>query len=426
MKKYRLLNKIFYSDSRTIKEFQLDKIKQLLIYSDNNVPYYSKVLRECGVINGKDKVCLENFSSIPFLTKDIIRDNFSELQSTTRLKGEYRDTSGGSTGEPVQFIHSKLYWEWSMANKFLFDKFIGKDIGELELRVWGSPSDLAGTESLKSKLNMFLHNQKMFNAYCITEQSILQLIHLFNKLKPTFVKFYVETAYEIAKLIEAHSIPVHHPLVLSSCAGTLHDWSRKKISEQFQTRVRNNYGSREVGDIAIECSEHNLHISDMTQLVEIIKENGEPAEEGETGEIVITLLTEYSMPLIRYKIGDMAIRGANCPCGNCSSTFKHVIGRNSDNFYSKSKGIIYGEYFNVLFYHKSWIRKFQIIQNDYQDLTLKVELKESRIPPSDKTNIENACKFVLGDETIIHWVIMDSIPPTPSGKYRYTISNVTR
>jgi phenylacetate-coenzyme A ligase PaaK-like adenylate-forming protein len=38
-----------------------------------------------------------------------------------------------------------------------------------------------------------------------------------------------------------------------------------------------------------------------------------PAEEGEEGELVATSLFSYAMPFIRYRMGDMVVRGPT-PC----------------------------------------------------------------------------------------------------------------
>ena len=67
----------------------------------------------------------------------------------------------------------------------------------------------------------------------------------------------------------------------------------------------------------MECDRHEgLHLSSFNHYVEILKEDGTEARDGEMGELVITVLTNYTMPLIRYRIGDMAIQTyAECSCG---------------------------------------------------------------------------------------------------------------
>ena len=87
-------------------------------------------------------------------------------------------------------------------------------------------------------------------------------------------------------------------------AGTLFEPIRQTIESVFQAPVFNRYGSREVGDIACECEAHSgLHVALPTQFVEILRPDGTAAGPGEIGEIVVTSLTNFAMPLIRYRIG---------------------------------------------------------------------------------------------------------------------------
>ena len=148
-----------YSDSE-LKDYQDEKLKKLLIYSYKNVPYYTKVLGRCDVVDNHLNVKLENFDKIPILTKDIIRDEFDNLKSKEldTMKWAY-NTSGGSTGEPVKFIQDRDYSNWNIANK-LFYKIMGNQIiGDKEIRLWGSERDLLiGRDSMPTRIQNFFFN----------------------------------------------------------------------------------------------------------------------------------------------------------------------------------------------------------------------------------------------------------------------------
>jgi len=119
------------------KAYQKKKLEKLLSYAWENVPYYKKVLEEAGVIKNRE-VYLENFEKIPFLTKEIIRRERENLYSRDHKKrGSYKNTSGGSTGEPVEFLQDKEYNDWNIANKIYIKRKGGQDIGEREIRLWG-------------------------------------------------------------------------------------------------------------------------------------------------------------------------------------------------------------------------------------------------------------------------------------------------
>jgi len=102
---------------------------------------------------------------------------------------------------------------------------------------------------------------------------------------------------------------------------------REKVEEVFGCPVYNRYGSREVGDIAGECKYHQgLHVLPWGSYVEIVDEAGNLVEPGVEGRILVTCLTNYAMPLIRYDIGDRgALAGEfKCPCGRDGQMFARL------------------------------------------------------------------------------------------------------
>ena len=85
------------------------------------------------------------------------------------------------------------------------------------------------------------------------------------------------------------------------------DSSRDAIEQAFGARVFDKYGSREFSGIAYECAEsRDHHVMDESYIVELLVD-GRLLGPGETGEVVITDLNNFSVPLIRYRIGDLAV-----------------------------------------------------------------------------------------------------------------------
>lgn len=217
-------------------------------------------------------------------------------------------------------------------------------------------------------------------------------------------------------------------------AGTLYPYMREVIERVFKASVFNRYGSREVGGIACECELHKgLHVSPLTHYVEIIRADGTPAAPGEVGEVVVTSLVNYTMPFIRYRIGDMAVWAEErCSCGRGWPLLKEVAGRVTDVFTRRDGTKIVPEYFIHLIgvvLKFSWLRKFQVIQEDYDHIRLiivpSVSFQEANEHINrEKADLETKVRLVMGDECRLEIELVEDIPPSPSGKYRYTISKV--
>ena len=136
-----------------------------------------------------------------------------------------------------------------------------------------------------------------------------------------------------------------------------------------------HYGCREVGAIACECNQHNgLHVLSENQYVEIIDRAGEHCDKGEVGKIIITNLNNYSFPLIRYEIGDMArtSRIDQCNCQRGLPLLDEIIGRTIDNFIFSKGEIVHGGYFIYIFLDVKGVQHFQVIQEDINKLRIKI------------------------------------------------------
>lgn len=420
-----------------IRKLQNTGIEKLLRHAFNNVSYYRRVLSEAGVVRESAEIALENFSQIPLLTKEILRSQLDELKSSDlKQRKFYYNTSGGSTGEPVRFIQDAEYKRWVRAGKLLYDVWTGYHPGLPKVILWGSERDLfMGREATWVQLNRWLKNEVWINAFRMTEDQMRQYVEVINHHKPVQILAYVESIYELARFIEREGLPVYSPRAIMTSAGTLYPYMREVIERVFQAPVFNRYGSREVGDIACECEAHKgLHISPLTHYVEILREDGTPADRGETGEVVVTSLVNYAMPLIRYRIGDMAIWAeGKCSCGRAWPLLKKVVGRATDIFTKRDGTKIVPEYFIHIIgviLKPSWLRKFQVIQEDYELIRIlvvpAVEMGTAQEEiEKDKEEVEQKVRLVMGDECRVEIKLVEDIPPSPSGKYRYTISHVS-
>jgi len=103
---------------------------------------------------------------------------------------------------------------------------------------------------------------------------------------------------------------------------------RAIIESEWGIAVLENYSAMEIGTIALQCPESTaLHVQAENVLVEVLDEDGQPCQPGETGRVVITAFNNYASPLIRYQIGDYATVGAPCACGRGLPVLERVMGR---------------------------------------------------------------------------------------------------
>lgn len=429
---YRNLKKRSFNPLSVLQKRQLDKLNDILNHSYKNVPYYQQLFEELNIVqNGevsfKD---IKEIQSIPFLTKEIIRQAGSDLHSKDiKSRKTYINSSGGSTGEPVEFIQDTFYKHHNTANFLLIKSWKQCEPCDSTVTIWGAERDiLSGKRPFKENLLDFQLNRIRLNSFKMSNELMQKYIETLNKKKPKLIIAYVQSIYELAKFAKENDIHVEKQHAIHAAAGTVYDYMRKTIEEVFQCKVFNHYGSREVGPIASECSAHDgLHIMMEHTLVEVVNEKGEPCKPGEEGEIVVTSLNNYAMPLIRYKIGDIGVMQeySPCPCGCNYPKLQKVIGRTTDLFLNTKGEKIDGEYFTHLFYFRDWIEKFQFIQEDIDNVTVKI-VKKDEVPQKELEEIEKKIKLVMGNECKVTYRFVDDIPKTKTGKFLYTISKINK
>lgn len=403
---------------KELKEYQDKKLEKLLLHAWKTVPYYTKILENFKVVLD-GKVNLKNFDKIPVLTKEIIRQNFDNLHTKKLGKGWHYNTSGGSTGEPVKFIQDNKYLDWGIANKIWYKLIAGQDMGEKELRFWGSERDLLeGKESFKIRLRNWLYNRREFNTFKMSEEQMKNYVLEWNKYKPSWVEAYVQSIYEFAKFIKQNHLKVYSPKngILTS-AGTLYPEMKKIIEDVFKCPVYNRYGSREVGDMA--CGNDKLRLSLWCHKLEILDNKNRDTKK--LGNVIVTTLNNYSMPLIRYNIGDIGI------LDNKFGYLNKIEGREMSVFKTETGKIIPGEFFVHFIgvvYNNGSISKFQVLQKDYDKIIIKTILKDKKNFNKNKKKIENAINKEMGSDCQIKWEFVKEINSLKSGKYEYVRSEL--
>lgn len=430
-KALQFIESIDYKSGADVKRMQRDRLGRLLLHAYSNVPYYAEILEECGaVVDGT--VDLSNFEDIPLLTKKIIRKEGKNLYSADCEKRQtYKNTSGGSTGEPVEFVQDKHYDEWNIATKIWFNRMLGKDVGEKEIKFWGSDRDIImGNLTLNDRLINYLYNRKFFNSYNLDEKSIDGLITLNNRFKPSCYWSYVDAAFEFSKIVLDKNIELFEPKFVITTIGPLFDDVRNVIEDALGCPVYNQYGSREVGVVACQCKEQkHLHTFPWFNLVDVVDENGRSVGQGEEGKIVVTTLTNYSMPLIRYDIGDVAISAGyeSCGCGRNVFSLEKVLGRALGYFKKADGSLVHSHFIVQALFFKDWIKRFQIIQRDFDLIVVDIELRDGVDAAGhdrDVAEIEERIKLSMGEDVGVEFGFVDEIKPSTSGKYLYTISEV--
>jgi phenylacetate-CoA ligase len=195
---------------------------------------------------------------------------------------------------------------------------------------------------------------------------------------------------------------------------------RTKIEAAFQTKVFDTYGCAEGFQIAAQCGTgQNYHVHELDVIVEILDDEGLPVAPGEAGNVVVTRLHPGPMPLIRYQVGDIAVRGAReqCPCGRVWEQFGGIHGRDTDVVFTPSGARLNGHFFAALMEHFPEIAFVQVVQEALSSVVVNVVLAaDFHAPANWRGKALSVLKESGAQDLRIEIEIVDEIPRCASGK----------
>jgi phenylacetate-CoA ligase len=425
---YSQIKKI--SNEEELIQFQKIQLENLLIQAYNNVPYYHKVFNKISLFDD-GKLNLKNFFKIPILTKEIIRENYRELLSKDHCnRKHYSNSSGGSTGEPLNFVQDAHYKSWAIATNHYYYKDILKidEFSSRKVILWGSERDLIKKDlDIKNRLSNWITNTILLNSFKMSRDNMHRYIECINRSKPELIRGYTGSLYELCLFADKNCINLHKPNAIICTAESLKDYMRREIELMLGPNLFNFYGSREIGCLAGECKKGLMHYFPFWTIIELLGNDNTPVEEGEEGKVIATNLFNYSMPFIRYELGDLAKLGPRkCSCGSMLPTLKGITGRITDHFYLKNGTTIPGEFFIHLIgvaLNNGLIKKFKVIQEEFDRLRIVI-VPDAGFSKKIMSDIEDKIRIVMGENCYIQWEFVNDIPKTNSGKFEYIKSLV--
>jgi phenylacetate-CoA ligase len=358
------------------------------------------------------------------------------LRASTLPAGRkgFANRTGGSTGEPCEFWQDSYYDAGNTADKLFHFETLGKQLGEPEFKIWGAERDLVrdtGTHTARAK--NFLYNRHVESCATLSKQRIREIIDRINRVQPKTLWSYVDGAFTIARYAVEHDYPLHSPAAVFCGGGTLLPPMRDTIETAFRCPAVNYYGSREMGAVACLCPHGGgLHITSHSHVVEVVDEDGRPVFDRE-GELVLTSLTNYAMPFLRYWIGDRGnLSSSPCSCGSPFPILESVSGRSIESLVTPDGELVSPIFLITLFGGTLGfgpVSKFQIVQEALDRVTLKVVVDDTHSPENIQSTLETMREHlarVMGEACTVRCERVADIPREASGKYLYTICNVER
>lgn len=420
----RLLQERQWNSLETIRAQQGEAVRRLLCHAYETVPYYRSLFIAHGW-HPSDYRRLEDLEALPILTKADIRANAAALRSTAfGPQAVTLKKTSGSTGVPLEIAVDRESMEWKRACTIRSDEWSGWKLGRRVAKVWGNPE--YRQQGLKGRIRNYLVDRARYlDTIGLDDERMRLFAESLRRQQPSLLFGHAHSLYLFACYVKKHNPGAIRPDGIVSTAMLLHDWQRVVIEQAFGCPVTNRYGCEEVSLIACECERHRgLHLNADSHYAEVLDDRPSELAESE-GSLVLTDLTNYAMPLIRYKVGDVVVQSERrCACGRGLPLIERVEGRDADYVLTPAGKLISGISLTENFaLHIRGTAQVQIVQESERFLRLRM-VADDDFGPESHWQIEELVRETFGPEMDYDVELVDSIPQEASGKYRFCISNI--
>lgn len=419
-----------FADNQWLSTYQLlsesDRLtRKIALHAESNVEYYRNVFRDFQ-IDPQNFSFSRDWKRLPILEKNILQDNYAGLiSSSEHSSNSYINHTGGSTGNPVQFLTDYKQYQRMVAWMDFIFSWAGWRYGEMRLELWGN-REYKFPSTKWDYFFTFLSGHIVVPVMHYDEKDINLWWQLVKIFRPSIIYGYPSVLADFARWIDAEQRMSYQVKGIFCSAEIFYPEQRTIIEKVFNCKSFNQYGSGEAPCIACECPAGGMHVFVDINRVEFIDSENKFER---NKDIIVTPLYNYAQPLLRYRLGDMGnLKEEACSCGRGYPLMELNIARAGDVFYGKNGLKIFPNYFVKLMYGKNWVRNFQFIQKEKGEIELNIVAAEGKdaIFYCKKLLAEITPKLreLMGTEVELVANLVDEIKQTASGKHRYIINDI--
>ena len=405
------------------------RVRNIVIHACETSPYYRDLCRDLG-LQPSAAFSLEDLRHFPLLTKEIIKQKGPQLISERIGRHELDvEFTSGTTGRRTEFQRNHQCTVSRVGRQTGILEQCGYRPGERRALLWGVESEVpaAGIRGLRQRLRHFADSQESVCCKVMNERDMEEFHARLLRFRPAVLYGYPNAMARLGRFILERKLAPIRVRTIMSTAERLTLQTREFLNAVFGAEVYDLYCTREYGCVGFECSMHDgYHIDTGSVYLEIVRE-GRRVELGETGEITITDLLNYGMPLIRSRTGDIGTLSAEpCACGSGLPLLKSFDGRMPDNIVRPDGSIVAGILVSYMFMDLPQIKAAQFVQESVTDLEVRLEVGEE-LSEETRASVLRQVRERVGQEISVRVTPVREIPRNPlSGKLQEVISKIGR
>lgn len=424
---YQAQQRLSWAPSK-LREYQEKNLRSVVQYAYHYVPFYHDKLKEHG-ISPADIHTLDDVPKLPIVSKDEIRHTEPTYRVSTQknIQDLKLVRTTGSSGTPFLVYIDGAEDAWRKSIYMRANIFCGQQPRDKWV-VITAPHHFGDTTSLQRRLGIYA--QQVVSIFLDVDAQI----DFIRNVDADILDGYSSTLTTLAKRVDRTGITDITPKLLFGNAEIIDQPSRHYLERVFNARYCDQYGCAELDRTAWQCPERTGYHMDLDSVItEIVDDAGQPVGVGERGEVVLTSLFNYSMPFLRYAVGDIAVlSGDECSCGVTFPLMDRIEGR-VDAFPMLPDGSVVSPliFTAAMMRYKYFdkIRNYRFIQKKRDQFLVHVETEDATVAEAilAKSLIQDLQAKIANGSTDVefHVKFVDQIPLDPTGKRKSVYSEIT-
>ncbi|MFO0805459.1 MAG: hypothetical protein U0791_20335 [Gemmataceae bacterium] len=402
-----------------IESLQLERLNAVWRHAIAHVPYYRE-LRGTKRLPARFASLEEYRDALPVLPKAAVRTQPELFLSNRPHPGIWKRTSG-STGIPTRVYWGREAYGEVLRCKYRFQQSWGVGVFDKQAFLWGNGVKsfhggmLGVATRFRQPVEDWLRNRVRLPAYRLGREDLRSHLRRLAAARPAALYAYSSAAYLLASEAIRSRVRLDSLRVVMVSAEPAFPHVVSTVERAFGVPAVNEYGSSDCGMLAAEQPDRTLRVREDSVILETL-----PRVDGRH-DIIVTVLSNPSFPLLRYAVGDVSDGPIEVPEAGFSR-LTNVAGRDNDFLLTRGGQPLHSVRFDYLFENARGVRRYRAHQHRDGSLSVQIEACEREAPPDVAAIRRETTELLEGYPVDV--AIVDAIPPAANGKHRWVLSEL--
>lgn len=328
------------ADPAAVLDAQRAQLTPLLTSAQANIPFYRE--RLAPLTGKRQRINWERWQRVPLLQRTDIQRHYRALANPA-LPASHRPvhqiSTSGSTGMPLKSVETALQRNWFGAMHIRKYRWHRLDYSRTICATRLLRETPGGKAWAESESNNWRPGVRTGPIHSMDVRAPVEVqADWLRRVQPAYYSTFPSNLAALIEHVEAGSLDFGFLEQAHTMGEVVDDELRRRCRDVLGAKLVDAYTSVEMGVVTLQAPDTDCHhVMSESHFVEVLKPDGTPCGPGEIGEVVVTLLHNFAIPLIRYATGDYAEVGESCGGPITLPVLQRVVGR-TRNMWMKPDG----------------------------------------------------------------------------------------